>query len=192
LISTCCICGGDDLPGLHQHRALDAVLQLAHVARPLVVHQRRHGLVAQLDAGLVLLRAVQGDEVLRERRDVLGTIAQRRHEDLDDVQAEEQIRDAHHRGAGIGPIMAKLVSLAWMSIRVCDAKVLGAAVRCESDALLSTLRARGQFAKIPRISRSGRADTRPRRPGRAGPSGQVSARGGRGPLVGEPRVRLVG
>jgi hypothetical protein len=72
-------------------RALDRVLQLAHVARPAVLQQ----LVARplgeaLDARVVLLDEPL-EEVLGQQQRVAAAQAQRRHLDVDDVEAVVQV-----------------------------------------------------------------------------------------------------
>src|SRR5207237_10381170 len=70
--------------GREDYRALDGVEQLPHVAGPRVGLERREGARAQT------LGAVGGiglDEMLREQRDVLRTLAQRRQGDGDRVGA---------------------------------------------------------------------------------------------------------
>src|SRR5690349_495413 len=69
--------GREDMPRRQGHDALDVVLQLAHVARPVALHDGRQELGAQLgDFALLLLSEVTG-EVLSERRYVRLAIAQR-------------------------------------------------------------------------------------------------------------------
>ena len=66
--------------GLHRRHALDAVLQLAHVARPVVGLQRRRespGRAGSRDAI---------EEVLDQQRDVFLAVAQRRQVDGEDVE----------------------------------------------------------------------------------------------------------
>ena len=71
--------------------ALDDVLELADVAGPRVAHQQppRLGLEG-LDLAIVLLGAADA-EVLGEQRDVVRTLAQRRHRQRDGVDAEVEI-----------------------------------------------------------------------------------------------------
>ena len=68
-----------DLAALAQHhRALDAVLELAHVARPVGVEQHPQRAIAK---PLMILRERAGvpiEEVPRERGHVLAALAQRR------------------------------------------------------------------------------------------------------------------
>ncbi len=58
--------------------ALDHVLELAHVARPGVVHQPLERAARRVQARSAVLRAVQAEEVVDEQRDVLAPRAQRR------------------------------------------------------------------------------------------------------------------
>ena len=67
---------------VRQHdRALDDVLELAHVARPVVVHQQIERFGRQLECGPRVLVAVLLEEVLDEQRDVVLALAQRRQLD---------------------------------------------------------------------------------------------------------------
>jgi len=70
----------------HQERPLEAVLQLAHVARPVVRHQhvdRGGGDAAHV---LAVSRRELLDEVVGQQRNVGAPLAQRGHEDLEHVQ----------------------------------------------------------------------------------------------------------
>ncbi len=82
-------------PGLEQHDGvLDHVLQLAHVAGPVVSAEgsdgRRRPGRQRLTAVAMPLPVVR-QEVVSEERDVLGARAQRRHVNRDDAQAVIQI-----------------------------------------------------------------------------------------------------
>ena len=81
-------CLGVYLPLLAEHRdLLGDVLELSHVARPLVLHQQELGLVGERYFGqLVLLCRLQGEEA-EEQGDVLAALAQWRHLDGDGVEA---------------------------------------------------------------------------------------------------------
>src|SRR5256712_9372060 len=68
--------GQDHAAGRHDHRALDDVLDLAHVAGPVVADQAVERLGG--DATLAELARVLGQEVLDEERDVAPPIAERR------------------------------------------------------------------------------------------------------------------
>ena len=63
------------------HRPLDDVLELADVARPVVLGQQVERLGRQLEAGLAVLLAVLLQEMLHEQRDVVLALAQRRQLD---------------------------------------------------------------------------------------------------------------
>ena len=78
--------GADARPVREHDGALDDVLELAHVARPVVLHQQVERLGRELEVRLVVLLAVFLEEVLREQRDVVLPLAQRRQVDVDDVQ----------------------------------------------------------------------------------------------------------
>ena len=81
-----------DLGALGEHqRLLDHVLELAHVAGPVVGHEPgQRGVVEPVD-GRVGARAELGDEVRDEARDVVLALAQRRHVARHDVQPVEEI-----------------------------------------------------------------------------------------------------
>ena len=79
------------VPGAQHHRALDHVLELAHVARPVVVHQQVERFRRELEFGTRVLLAVLLEEVLHQQRDVVLALAQRRQLDRDDVQPVEQV-----------------------------------------------------------------------------------------------------
>ena len=78
--------GADPRAGRQHDRTLDDVLQLAHVARPVVSLHEVEGLGRQLQVRLVVLGPVLLQEVMGEQRDVFAPVAQRRQLDLDDVQ----------------------------------------------------------------------------------------------------------
>src|SRR5262249_62192805 len=61
----------DDRARLQRHGALEGVLELTDVARPRVRLEEPHGLDRDLLLRDLLLLADLGDEVRRERRDVL-------------------------------------------------------------------------------------------------------------------------
>jgi hypothetical protein len=75
----------------HQHGPLDAVGQLADVARPAVGEQRRPR--RRLEAGerLAVARGVVRQKVVGQRLEVLGALAQRRQVDDHGVQAVQQV-----------------------------------------------------------------------------------------------------
>jgi hypothetical protein len=85
------ILGTDHLRAAGDDQALDDVFQLADVARPRVVAQQ----LGRVGGNLPHRRAVVLHEPLEEgvdqERDVLAALAQRRHRQVDDVQAIEQI-----------------------------------------------------------------------------------------------------
>ena len=61
------------VPGVgEREHALHLVLELAHVARPRVGEQEAHRVAREAAAGLALARAVEREEVLGEREDVLA------------------------------------------------------------------------------------------------------------------------
>src|ERR1017187_2378380 len=73
------------------HAALHRVLQFAHVARKLVIHQDAHGLRRQRGHRFVVLVRIHLQEVGRQQRNVLATRAQRRQFQADHVQPVEKI-----------------------------------------------------------------------------------------------------
>ena len=75
----------------HQHRALDAVRQLAHVAGPAVRLHQRGGVGVEAGDRLAVARGVDAEEMPRQRLDVRRAVAQRRQVDHDRVEAVEQI-----------------------------------------------------------------------------------------------------
>src|SRR5262245_1499168 len=84
--------GEADLAAAAQHhQPLDQVLELAHVARPVVAHERFHGLGRDAARAELLLLAGLAQEVRHEQRDVLAALAERRHFDRDHVEPVEQV-----------------------------------------------------------------------------------------------------
>src|SRR6185436_13817314 len=79
-------------------RALDAVLQLAHVPRPGIAHEILFRGRRQHQRPLVQIPAELDDEESRQRRNVGRTIAQRRNHDREDRQSEIQILAVLPRG----------------------------------------------------------------------------------------------
>ena len=73
------------------HAALDQVFQLAHVARPVVVHQRLQGALADAAQALVVQRGEARKQVARERLDVGAALAQRRDANRVDVEPVQQV-----------------------------------------------------------------------------------------------------
>ena len=67
--------------GAQHDRALDHVLELADVARPVVVHQQVERVRRHLEHSAAVLLAVLLEEVLDEQRNVLAPLAQRRQLD---------------------------------------------------------------------------------------------------------------
>ena len=81
----------DASSGRQDDGALDGVLELADVAGPVVLLQRRqHAVVDAVDPPAGTL-GVLPDEVLDQRRDVFAPIAQRRDLDRNDVEPVEQV-----------------------------------------------------------------------------------------------------
>src|SRR5439155_19863627 len=76
--------------GTHNHRALDDVLELAHVAGPAMHDQRRNGVVGE-PLGRVAVARLFAEEVARNGFDVLQPLPQRRQRDGEDVQPVVEI-----------------------------------------------------------------------------------------------------
>ncbi len=72
-------------------RVLDAVLELAHVARPVVAPKRIEAALADAPDLLPGAAGVLREEMHREQRDVVGTLAKRGHADVDHVESIEQV-----------------------------------------------------------------------------------------------------
>ena len=70
-----------------KHRALHAVLQFAHISRPVVAHQQIDRTGGNPLDILVVLGIQLVDEMLRQQDDVAFAPRQRRHVDREDVQA---------------------------------------------------------------------------------------------------------
>ena len=83
--------GADGVTGHHDHQALDHVAKLAHVSRPAIALKPRLGRSLEPFGPTAVLGGQLRHEVIGEERDVVGPIAQRRHEDRDHVQAEVQV-----------------------------------------------------------------------------------------------------
>ena len=86
------------------HRALDHVLHLAHVAGPAVVDQRVDRALAEAGDRLAVLLARPLHEPVHQQRDVVAPVAQGRHADREDVEAEIEVlaeRAVAHRVAQV-------------------------------------------------------------------------------------------
>jgi hypothetical protein len=84
--------------GAEHHHALRQVLQLAHVAGPIMIDERLQRRGRDLDERPVVLDRVLLDEEVRERRDFLAAFAQGRKIDRDLVQPQEQVFAKAPRG----------------------------------------------------------------------------------------------
>src|SRR5262245_10791428 len=82
------VLGQDDTARGHDHRALDHVLQLAHVAWPLVAHEPVHGVGS--DHPLAQRLEVFREEMLDEERNVAAALAQRGQRQRHHVETVEQ------------------------------------------------------------------------------------------------------
>src|SRR5207247_2559049 len=81
--------GGDRRAPADENGALNPVVELAHVAGPLVIEERLQRFGPDGEARLAA--RVPAEEEFGERRDIVGTIAQGRNGELDDVEAEVEV-----------------------------------------------------------------------------------------------------
>ena len=82
----------DEAIGLDlDHQALHFVLELAHVARPVVGHQEFHRALREARHGAPHLARILLQEVPGQERDVVASLAQRRHADREDVESVVQV-----------------------------------------------------------------------------------------------------
>ena len=83
---------GANLIGVgYQQREMDDVLQFADIARPGIAFQRVQGRGGQARRFAVHPLAVQAQEMLGEREDVVGAVPQRRQPHLGNIQPIQQI-----------------------------------------------------------------------------------------------------
>ena len=80
------VLGADRRAAREDHRALDDVLDLAHVARPVVLAQLLHAVGCEARRRHAHLARELRDEVVRERPEVVEAIAQRRQVDREHVE----------------------------------------------------------------------------------------------------------
>ena len=85
------IVGLDETFGSRHRAALDDVLEFADVARPGVVHHRGEGFRADFLRDETAVGREAGQKVLDEQRDVVLALAQRRHDQMDDVEPVEEV-----------------------------------------------------------------------------------------------------
>src|SRR6202030_2075546 len=85
------ILGANRAPFANDHRTLDNVAQLAHVAGPGVRLQRLHALLVGTDHGLLVLRTIVLDEHLNQLWQVLDALSQRRQLNSKDAQTIVEI-----------------------------------------------------------------------------------------------------
>src|SRR4029077_8991468 len=81
----------DARAGAQHHRALDDILELANVARPVVLGQQVERVRRQLEPAFLVLLAVLFEEMVDEQWNVVLPVAQRRQLDRDHVEAIEEI-----------------------------------------------------------------------------------------------------
>ena len=81
----------DDFLVAQDHVALDQVLQFANVARPVILLQRGHQVCGKGAGAAVVFAVVVLEEIGDQVRNVARALAQRRHLQIHDVDAIEQI-----------------------------------------------------------------------------------------------------
>src|SRR5207253_715645 len=81
----------DGFFGAQNYVALDQVLEFANVARPVIFLQHAHQLIGERLGATVVFAVVELEEVGDQVGDVGGAIAQRRHLQVHNVDAVEQI-----------------------------------------------------------------------------------------------------
>src|ERR1019366_2004154 len=91
----------EERPARDDDAALEDVAQLAHVARPRVREEERHGLRRHALDRLFELDGELLEEAVHERRNVLLPVAQRRESQRDDVQPVEEILTESPVGDGL-------------------------------------------------------------------------------------------
>ena len=106
-------------------RALDDVLELAHVARPVVARRALEKRRRDARERLAELAPGLGEEVADEQRDVLAPLAQRRHGHREDVEPIVEI----------GPELAGRGAAAQVAVRRSDQPHVGAQRARAADAL---------------------------------------------------------
>ncbi len=79
-------------PARENRGAFDDVLELAHVARPVVARRALEECRRNAVEGLAQFAGCFSEEVAHEQRDVLAPFAQRRHGDREDVEPVEKVR----------------------------------------------------------------------------------------------------
>src|SRR5437588_3135609 len=77
--------GGED------HGALHDVFELAHIAGPVVIHQKLHHRLRELPEWLRVFLAIAVQEMRQQKRHVFAAVAKRRNLQVDHVQAVKQI-----------------------------------------------------------------------------------------------------
>ena len=81
----------DHLPGRHHGHPVADVLELAHVAGPVLRREELHGCLGEALAFHAQVARALGEEVPRERGNVLAALAHRGQPQADHVQAMEQV-----------------------------------------------------------------------------------------------------
>src|SRR5690606_32984226 len=72
-------------------QALDFVLELAHVARPIVSNHVVESLLGQAQHGVSVFTRIALEKMPSQKRDVLATFAQGRHPEREDIEPVVQI-----------------------------------------------------------------------------------------------------
>src|SRR5262245_19247170 len=75
----------------HNDGTLDRVLELTHVARPVVLFERAHGRRRDTHDLSVVLSRIDPNELRRQQRQILGPLSQWRHRQQNGVEPEIQI-----------------------------------------------------------------------------------------------------
>src|ERR1700674_5293269 len=83
---------GNDLFVAQDHVALDQILQLADIPRPVVFAQSGHQFVGDRHSARIIFAVIVGKKIVDQVGNIGSALAQRRHVQVHDVNAIEQIR----------------------------------------------------------------------------------------------------
>src|SRR5579863_2923283 len=83
--------GADDRSRREHNAALDGIFKLADIARPIVIHQRTHGVTRKLARSKVVFARVLIEKVLGQKRNVFAAGTQRWQVDSDHVEPVKEI-----------------------------------------------------------------------------------------------------
>src|SRR5205085_1655462 len=75
----------------HQDGALDRMIEFTYVARPRMFEERLQRSGIEGGEVLAITLRILAEEVHRQQRNILATLAQRRQMDLDGIEAEKQV-----------------------------------------------------------------------------------------------------